>query len=342
MEYTGVVAPPPVVVIYTITFNSNGGSAVASQTVNEGSMADEPAAPTREGYYFTGWNTASNGSGADYTFEEPVTGDITLYAQWQMIYTITFSAPEGQIVGSEDPYTTYTATTGIDGKLSSLPHAYYNDGTLVLEGWFDAEDGGEQITTSTVFTEDTPVYAHWMEGIMVGFFHSYPDYYADEGVQPDVIQTVAIGGTITKPADPTRAGYTFQGWATENLSDTPGMFEWFDFETTITNDMEVIRLYGMWGSHTVTFHVNDLPNGAESDTITKTTDEFGVLAEGDWPVREDYRTTDGNALYSLVGWSYDGFFVSEEVDDFSRVDVRNEDVITASGDLYAVWSRLAM
>jgi len=47
-------APPPVP-IYTVTFNSNGGSAVASQTVNEGDDATKPADPTQTGYVFAGW-----------------------------------------------------------------------------------------------------------------------------------------------------------------------------------------------------------------------------------------------------------------------------------------------
>lgn len=63
---------------YTVTFNSNGGSDVASQSVFEGAQASEPSAPTKAGYEFVKWQL----SGVDYTFSEAVTGNITLDAVW--------------------------------------------------------------------------------------------------------------------------------------------------------------------------------------------------------------------------------------------------------------------
>ncbi len=68
---------------YTVFFDSAGGSAVASQTVEEGKTATQPAAPTRAGYVFKGWNLGS----AAYNFASPVTGNITLVAQWQAVST---------------------------------------------------------------------------------------------------------------------------------------------------------------------------------------------------------------------------------------------------------------
>ncbi|MCD8055845.1 MAG: InlB B-repeat-containing protein [Clostridiales bacterium] len=61
-----------------MTFDSNGGSAVSSQTVDSGSTAAEPTAPARDGYTFVGWY---NGS-AEYCFDMPVTSNLTLTAKW--------------------------------------------------------------------------------------------------------------------------------------------------------------------------------------------------------------------------------------------------------------------
>ena len=58
---------------YTVSFNSNEGSAVASQTVSEGNTASEPSAPTKDGYTFVKWQL----NGSDYNFSNPVTGNIT-------------------------------------------------------------------------------------------------------------------------------------------------------------------------------------------------------------------------------------------------------------------------
>lgn len=67
-------------VYYTVTFNSNGGSAVASQKVAQGTKISLPALPTRENYVFDKW-TASGGKDWDFD-NDTVTSDITLTAQW--------------------------------------------------------------------------------------------------------------------------------------------------------------------------------------------------------------------------------------------------------------------
>ncbi len=76
--------PPPSTeqpVTYTVTFNSNGGSSVSSQTVEEGEKASKPTDPTRDGYTFGGWYTDSACTQA-YDFNTEVSGNITLYAKW--------------------------------------------------------------------------------------------------------------------------------------------------------------------------------------------------------------------------------------------------------------------
>ena len=66
---------------YSVNFDSNGGSAVASQSVRYGFKASQPASPTRTGHTFQGWYTAKDG-GARYDFNQTVTGDVTLHAHW--------------------------------------------------------------------------------------------------------------------------------------------------------------------------------------------------------------------------------------------------------------------
>lgn len=65
----------------TVTFDSNGGSTIASQNIHIGTMATQPMNPTRSGYTFQGWYTAKNG-GTKYDFSQTVNGDMTLYAHW--------------------------------------------------------------------------------------------------------------------------------------------------------------------------------------------------------------------------------------------------------------------
>ena len=65
----------------TVTFESNGGSAVASATVKKGEKVTKPADPKREGYTFGGWYTDAACTTA-YDFNTVITADITIYAKW--------------------------------------------------------------------------------------------------------------------------------------------------------------------------------------------------------------------------------------------------------------------
>jgi uncharacterized repeat protein (TIGR02543 family) len=72
---------------YTVTFDANGGDTQANpQTMTVVSPAATvgtlPAAPSRTGYAFDGWNTRADGTGTPFTGATLVTADITVYAQW--------------------------------------------------------------------------------------------------------------------------------------------------------------------------------------------------------------------------------------------------------------------
>lgn len=67
---------------HTVVFDSNGGSAVASQTVNDGDKANKPANPTKSGYIFVGWYTDKN-YGTEFDFTKAVMANTTAYAKWK-------------------------------------------------------------------------------------------------------------------------------------------------------------------------------------------------------------------------------------------------------------------
>ena len=74
---------PPVVVKYTVTFNSKGGSAVRKQEVEEGKTATKPTDPTKSGYDFVNWYTEEAYNNV-FDFATPITQNITLYAKWKL------------------------------------------------------------------------------------------------------------------------------------------------------------------------------------------------------------------------------------------------------------------
>ena len=61
---------------YDVTFDTNGGTAVAKQIIEEDCLATEPQAPTKVGYTFTGW---------DYDFTQPISGNTKITASWVAI-----------------------------------------------------------------------------------------------------------------------------------------------------------------------------------------------------------------------------------------------------------------
>ena len=77
-------------IAYTVTFETNGGSAIEAQLVPEGTFATKPAtAPTKEGNLFEGWYTEQTMTNL-FKFYTPITKDITLYAKWMDISSITY------------------------------------------------------------------------------------------------------------------------------------------------------------------------------------------------------------------------------------------------------------
>lgn len=67
--------------LYTITFNTNGGSEVPAQIIESGQLCTKPADPVKDNCTFAGWYSDED-LAQEYDFNTPITGDITLYANW--------------------------------------------------------------------------------------------------------------------------------------------------------------------------------------------------------------------------------------------------------------------
>ena len=150
------------VTYYTVSFDSNGGSAVTAQSIEAGQKATKPADPTKDGYDFKGWTL----NGSAYDFNTAVNGNITLVATWEQqqvvptTYTVSFNANGGSV-------TPASAETNAEGKLATLPTPTRSG--YRFNGWYTAKIGGTAITNNTVFTADTTVYAHWTKKTTTGF-----------------------------------------------------------------------------------------------------------------------------------------------------------------------------
>ena len=169
---------------YTFTFDSNGGSDVAAITQDYGTEVTAPAAPTREGYTFLGWDK-----------EVPSTipaADMTFTAQWQVNqYTLTFDSNDGSTV--------VVALTQDYGSAVTAPDAFVREGYTFL-GW-------DKDIPSTMPAENQSFTAQWQ-------INQYQVVFVSEN---DVLSeaTLDYGSAITVPEVPEREGYTFLGWEPE-------------------------------------------------------------------------------------------------------------------------------
>ena len=129
----------------TVTFNSNGGSAVDSQTVRIGSTATRPTDPTRTGYTFAGWYSDKELTTL-YDFSAEVTQNITLYAKWTPIpCTITYYNADGTL------YHTDTVDYGSSYDLLAAPTGQtWFSGTDIYAGTIDPITGDLELHAGVV------------------------------------------------------------------------------------------------------------------------------------------------------------------------------------------------
>ena len=142
---------------YTVTFQSEGGSEVASQ-IRANAPAARPADPTKEGYTFIGWYNGES----EWDFETPVTADLTLTAKWQVNqYTITFK-PEN---GGQDIVIKQDYGTAITAPANPTKTGY------TFAGW-------DKTIPSTMPAGDMTITAQWTENRVIVIIR--PDDSKDE------------------------------------------------------------------------------------------------------------------------------------------------------------------
>jgi len=139
---------------FSVSFDSQGGSAVASQTIEAGGLVSQPSAPTRSGYSFGGWYREA-GCTTPWTFaSDTVTAARTLYAKWSVsTHRVTFDSQGGSPAAYQD--------IDIGAMVGTIP-VPYRAGYVFL-GWFtQAAGAGVRVLATTVPTADMTAYASWI------------------------------------------------------------------------------------------------------------------------------------------------------------------------------------
>jgi uncharacterized repeat protein (TIGR02543 family) len=280
-----------------VTFNAGSGTVTpSSATVNASNRLTSLPVPNRDGFMFDGWFTTSGGT-VQVTLDRQYTANTIIYAQWSRIYTVTFN-----LQNAATP-TISTAQTGAGGRLAELPVPVRTG--FAFNGWFTAATGGNPISPSRVYTDNTEIFAQWSPVRTITL-------NAQGGtVNPNSAQTVA-NGRLTNLPIPTRPGFAFKGW----FSAAGGG----DEITTNTMFIENITIHAQWEAVTVTF----IPNGSGA-AVVPTSSIVGT--NGRLPTLP---------VPSRPGHTFNGWFTSATGGAQITADVS----FSESTEIFAQWSQI--
>jgi uncharacterized repeat protein (TIGR02543 family) len=232
---------------YTITFDSNGGSAVTAITQDYNTAVSAPADPTKTDFTFSGWYTDNNTFENAYTFSTMPAGSITLYAKWVSAAssaTVTYDSAGGSEVSSEVVTLNGLATEPTDPTREGYSFLRW---TLSGVEWDFAVD---------TVTENITLIAEWT-------INEYTISFDSNGGSSVTAITQDYGTVVTEPTDPTKADYTFGGWYSDSELTSAYTFS--------TMPAENITLYAKWNEILVDYtDVVTLTNLGLSSSPTST------------------------------------------------------------------------
>ena len=116
--------------VYTVVFNSMGGTKVDTQYIISGSAVPRPQNPSRNRYTFDQWYK-EEGLINPYTFSDPITGNITLYAKWLFQYKVTFDTQRPVVNPNTDRVPSQFITSG-----NRVQEPSFSGYCLPFEGWY--------------------------------------------------------------------------------------------------------------------------------------------------------------------------------------------------------------
>lgn len=227
---------------HTLTFETNGGSAINPVTVRHGNAVARPADPTKDKYTFIGWYADPEFT-EEYDFATVLEADKTIYAKFELT-----STPIGDIYVRYDvlhikqlPDGTYDLANAEVEHLSAKKDTTV---TAVIKDYRATHHVNVNRTLSKLTgtaiqpymgVDGKPVYTILSVYYDLDFHTLTFDTMGGSKIAPE---TVRHGLTVAKPKDPVNGGYIFDGWYTDKTFRTL-----YNFASPLTTDTTV---YAKW------------------------------------------------------------------------------------------------
>jgi uncharacterized repeat protein (TIGR02543 family) len=282
---------------WSLSFDSQGGSALEPLSVKHGERADKPADPVWAGRVFQGWHKdAACENPWDFAVDA-VTAHTTLYAKWSALNLTVRFDPHGGTPAPQDQ-------SVAQGGRATQPGVAKKG--FLLEGWYTeaAYTDPWNFALDTV-EENITLHARWTE---LGAGQAAVTFDARGGSPVPPPQPVALGGKAARPpTDPTQPGFEFDGWFENVGVAAPWNFEADRVEKDIT-------LYAGWTA--VYALVIDPRNGGAVETLAVRSGSKAQKPAD--PSREQHRFAGWYSSLTDTPWNFNG-------------------AVTGSMTLYAQW-----
>ena len=240
----------------------------ATIPIKENTKVTKPANPTKKGYRFVEWQL----NGVPFDFNTKIMSETNLTASFEEVsaYKVQFDSDGGSDVKSQEVKV---------GEKVIKP----SDPTKENYKFVEWQLNGKSYDFGKEVTDDIKLKAKW-EIIA----KNYTVEFDTDGGNSIPNQTVKEGDKVTKPTDPTKGGYIFDGWVYNNQT--------YDFNTPVKENIKITARYHAQANYTVTF---DLDGGTSATPITPQN-----IAEGNKAIRPATNPTKDNNKF--VEWQLNG------------------------------------
>ena len=293
-----------------VSFQTDGGSAVESQTLSYGELATRPDSnPTKEGYTFAGWY-ADEDCTVEFNFGAPVKDDVEVYAKWQInTYTVSFDVAGG------DPAPEAQQVT--HGSVAAKPTATPSKKGYTFAGWYEDAALTKAYEFARAVTSDVVLHAKWNNGPTTYKVELYEQDEVGDGyhAEPTITGTVeGVTGEKTAYEAPVYEGYTSKA---------------FDQQTIAADGSTTLKVYYDRNVYDVRFYASEDDKAAEK---TYATMQLRYDAHATKPTDP---TSEG---YDFTGWYLK---YADGTKRFIDWDADTMGAYPSGLDLYASWTPTA-